>query len=695
MFLSTSSYRLSTRLPYFTGNGKEPEPASEQPTSQPASSSLAADSFASQKAAPSIVKTATSALTHLLTSRILASAGEGSEGPGAVPRQSQEGAGQHALPVILEQPEIDAPSAPSGEGHQATQLHKIPKHVSKTRPEPALRIYGNLEKDLAEAMQDASQADAPDSPFLLPVKTLKAPTSPLPLNVPRFPATATSLALPSRMHSRATSRRQSISQKAESSDLSSSQFSDTTSAWLAGQDADVQEEREARKAQKNTKTASSYAASAASAESLDDENDEGDLSDHSLEGDSQLDDEDYALYREELEYDGSDTDEAASVSKKSAPRAIPKRKDPFAELFRSKSPQEIQEAASLPPHPSLLSKALMSPEARKIHDLISSYRAKVEQDFASLNQATMRQKQQEADNENIRLCSKYSLEGLKQRRSTLADHLGYNQYRASKWRNGLRESQWMTKVGIPPEAFTPEVMEARLAELNARNLDLTIQLEALPHPGLGHRSRSGSSVKRERDTLKEERDQVLDYVSEIESNMHTFEAFRMRLEQLNFQLHQNSQAIQMKRKAIMLNQLAEVPEHQDGQVKLWRRLADNTSPEELEQIKEMLVKPEELEKYKKLLNKEFRPNVKQEDILRKAKDFQQTRHADLINLLKKISPETDGQEQLEQRLAQDFTYRELMRMGYQLSRNQDPENGLKMTILKSALNRQTAGNSAG
>src|SRR5207248_108428 len=125
------------------------------------------------------------------------------------------------------------------------------------------------------------------------------------------------------------------------------------------------------------------------------------------------------------------------------------------------------------------------------HDLISSFREKAELEYANLNEFATKQKQQKEIDENIRLCSKYSLEGLRQRRSTLADHLGYQQFRANKWLDGLRMGDWMTKVGIPKDAVMPHAMEARLVELNTENLELTNQLERLPHPGLGKRGRSG------------------------------------------------------------------------------------------------------------------------------------------------------------------------------------------------------------
>lgn len=714
MFFSPTSFRSSTRLPLFTGKGKERESVPEQNASQSASSAAVADSFQPQKQVPSLVAAATSTLTNLLKGRTSkAPLAESSEGPGAVQNLPHRGIEQQGsknmLPIILEQSELgssaDTQSGSAGEHRKAARERRPRKTVppGTRRPKPTQRlevpkkelprieVYGNLKQDIVDAMEDPIKGALPDSPQLRPIsgeqRLLNPPASPLPLHVPHWSNAATSLGLGSKTPSRGLSTRASSPRpnqpqpSAHSDDLESSQFSDTTSAWLAAQDEDVQDERAAWANQKNTRATESHS-------ELSESDDEEDLSDHSLEGDSQLDNEELALYREELWHSkDSDSDDAGSVSKKSVPRAIPKRKDPFAEFFHSKSPKEVQ-ADSLR-HPSLLSKALMSPETRKIHDLISSFREKAEREYANLNEVAIKQKQQKENDENIRLCSKYSLEGLRQRRSTLANHLGYNQYRANKWLNDLRMSDWLRKVGIPQDAVMPHALDVRLAELNTKNIELTSQLEGLPHPGLGKRSRSVSNVMRERDVIQQDRDKISDQVAEIESNLHTYEAFLMRLERINIQLYQNNHALLMKRKALILNQLNAPPEAQDERVHLWQNLADNSSPEELDQIRELLTKPEELAKYKKLLDKEFTPNVQQEEILRKAKDFQKSRRDDLANLLKKMPATKDDHEDFEQRLAQNFTYRELMRVGYQLSRQNHPGNDPQITMLQNAIKRQS------
>ncbi|MCE3234588.1 MAG: hypothetical protein K0Q50_768 [Vampirovibrio sp.] len=515
MFLTPSSYKVSTRLPYFAGNGKSPETAEPAEPSAPSTNHPGTgDTFQpTRQALPTILKTAKSTLTHLLETEAPSSEapGEGSQQaqPSTSIRFTEESAENSkkskkaskfppirtTVPPGTRMPHKQkvAPSSTSLLRAASTLAASSRQHEQEAPPE--VKADGNVPLEIWQAMED----ELPN-PSGLPMILVT------PHIAHRDESPHSSLILPSRTYSRISTRPssakddQSVSLAPSihenehylsgDSDLNSEDrelFLDEDSGSDEGSaiydDEQIIETREARKKAKSEKGVGTYSSAAPSVISDIRQNP------HYLPGDSDLDSEDLELYHD---IDDESSDDAESEYKssvgKSANIPIAKPKASKSDLFPIKSPEEVKQQAEAFQMAQTLGKGQLSQTLQEggRPKLISSYQQQTA--FEKLKgEATGAQQITQAEQEKIKkICNKYTLEKLRFFQKDLGDRL-------KRWQHDAEQ----VAMQLSPD----EVKHIRLAEIQTHNFELDAR-QAQINFQLGQLS-SGSINRTQRDALNQ------------------------------------------------------------------------------------------------------------------------------------------------------------------------------------------------
>lgn len=589
MFLTPSSYKVSTRLPYFAGNGKSPEtPAPAEPSAPSTNHPGTGDTFQSTKQAlPTILKGAKSTLTHLLQTEAPSSetTGEGSQQaqPSTSVRFTEESAENSkkskkaskfppirtTVPPGTRMPHKQkvAPSSTSLLRAASTLAASSRQHEQEAPPE--VKADGNVPLQIWQAMED----ELPN-PSGLPMILVT------PHVAHRDESPHSSLILPSRTYSRISTRPssakddQSVSLAPSihenehylsgDSDLNSEDrelFLDEDSGSDEGSaiydDEQIIETREARKKAKSEKGAGTYSSAAPSVISDIRKNP------HYLPGDSDLDSEDLDLYHDidEESDDDAESDYKSSVGK-SANIPIAKPKASKSDLFPIKSPEEVKQQAEEFQMAQTLRKGQLSQTLQEggRPELISSYQQQTAFEKRK-DEATGAQQITQADQEKIKkICNKYTLEKLRFFQKDLGD-------RFKRWEHDAEQVAQQQKISL----FD---VQQRELKLDAKQIQINFQLEQLSLIPDNEISRSQKSAQRK--ALIQSLEKAIQDKTILEGHLEAFKPVTIGMDQTRLNIRQVNEAIALK----LRHQLKDVPKDADERIQLTQNLSKTfTTPE--------------------------------------------------------------------------------------------------------------------
>ena len=590
MFLTPSSYKVSTRLPYFAGNGKSPE------TAEPAESSALStnhpgtgDTFQlTKQALPTTVKAAKSALTHLLQTDSPASETPDQESHEAQPPKSARFAEESAenLRVPTKPSKSGAIRTTVAPGTRIKDKQKAPSSTSLLRAAstlaassrqhgqeapPEIQSEGNLPFKIWQAMQEELR-----NPDNLPTILVT------PHIAPREQSPHSSLILPSRTYSRISTRPsshkddESVSQAASmhenehylegDSDLNSEDlelfhdednYSDDEGSAIYDDDQII-ETREARKKAKSEKGAGTYSSAAPSVISEIRQNP------HYLPGDSDLDSEDLDLYHDidDESDDDAESDYKSSVGK-SANIPIGKSKASTSDLFPIKSPEEKQQQTEAFQMAHTLRKGQLSQTLPKggIPELISSYQQQTLFEKRKAETMGAQQITQAEQEKIIKICNNYPLEKLRFFQKDLGDRLRRWQHKAEQ----VAHQQGINLADVQRRDF----------ELEQEQTQINFQLEQLSLISDDEISRGEKADQRK--GLIRSLETAIQEKTILDGPLEAFKPITIGMDQIRLKMRQVNEAIVIK----LRHQLKDMPKDAHERIQLSQNLSKTFTTHEL------------------------------------------------------------------------------------------------------------------